>query len=188
MWLLRSVVVVLAVFVTACESEVVTPTAPTPPQTQTTTPTPPPPSPGSNLSPFVGVWNLTLHLTEVNGESGCIAEALKSQLEVPGKSSLTITESSVTITNPPGDYACTFNATKTDSSSFTTYGPGNVTCERPKLAVRCTNGSLYELLPVSQVIAGRLSGSEISGTWVSIFERLGPDSWFEVKAEFKGSR
>jgi hypothetical protein len=190
MWLLRSVVVVLAVFVAACGSDVVTPTAPTPPQTQTTIPTPPPPPPASDLSPFVGVWNVTLHLTEVNGDSGCVAEALKSQLEVPGKSSLTITQSSVTITNPPGDYACTFNTPKTDSSSFTTYGvPGYFTCQSPTLAVRCSDGSTYDLFSMGQNIAGRISGTEISGTWGADFHHPGTGgSGFLIMTEFKGSR
>jgi hypothetical protein len=190
LWLLRSVVVVLAVLVTACGSDVVTPTAPTPPQTQTTTPTPPPPPPASDLSPFVGVWNVTLHLTEVNGDSGCIAEALKSQLEVPGKSSLTITQSSVTITDPPGDYACTFNSFQTDSGSFTTSGvPGYFACQRPTLAVRCREGSLYDLFSWGQDITARLSGTEISGTWVSVFyyQPTGGNG-VEITAEFKGSR
>jgi hypothetical protein len=138
----------------------------------------------------VGVWNLTLHLTEVQGDSGCIAEALKSQLEVLGKSSLTITQSSVTITNPPGDYACTFPTPKTDSSSFTTYGVrGYFTCERPTLAVRCTDGSLYELFSWGQDITARLSGSEISGTWESAFDPLGTvGRGLHITAEFKGSR
>ena len=102
MWFVRSVVVVLAVFATACGGEVVTPATPTQTQTQTTTPTPTPPF---DLSPFVGVWNLTLHVTEVSGDSGCIAEAITSQLEVPSKSSLTVTRNTVTITIPPGDYS-----------------------------------------------------------------------------------
>ena len=189
MWLLRSVVLVLAVFVTACGDNAQTPAAPTPtpPQTQTPTPTPIPPF---DLSPFVGVWNLTMHLTEMKSDSECIAEAMKSQLQVPSKSSLRITKNTVTITNPSGDYACTFDNFKTDSSSFTTSGvQGWFTCQSPTLAVRCSNGSTYELFSWGQDISARLSGTEISGTWGSVFDygRTG-NSGVEITAEFKGSR
>ena len=186
MWLLRSVVLVLAVFVTACGDNAQTPAAPTPTPSQTRTPTPTPTSP-FDLSPFVGVWNLTMHLTEVGGDSGCLAEAMKSQLEVPSKPSLTITTGTVTITNPSGDYACTFNSFKTDSSSFTTYGvSGWFTCQRPTLAVRCSDGSTHDLFSWGQDIAARLSGNEISGTWSSDFAIGG--RIVEFTAEFKGSR
>ena len=190
MWLLRSVVLVLAVFVTACGDNAQTPAAPTPTPTpsQTQTPTPTPTS-AFDLSPFVGVWNLTLHLTEVKGDSGCIAEAMKSQLEVPSKSSLTITQSSVTITNPSGDYACTFDSFKTDSSSFTTYGvQGWFTCQSPLLAVRCSDGSTYALFSMGQDISARLSGTEISGTWDAGFDYNRTGVGFGITAEFKGSR
>ena len=187
MWLLRSVVLVLAVLVTSCGDNARTPAAPTPTPSQTQTPTPIP-TPPFDLSPFVGVWNLTLRLTEVKGDSGCIAETMKSQLEVPSKSLLTITKNTVTITDPSGDYACTFDNFKTDSSSFTTYGvSGYFTCQRPTLAVRCSDGSTYDLFSWGQDISARLSGTEISGTWGSVFERTG-GSGVEITAEFKGSR
>jgi len=192
MWLLRNVVLVLALFAAACGDNAQTPAAPTPTptptpsQTQTPTPTPIPPF---DLSPFVGVWNLTLHVTEVKGDSGCIAETMKSQLEVPSKSLLTITKNTVTITDPSGDYACTFDNFKTDSSSFTTYGvSGYFTCQRPTLAVRCTDGSTHELFSWGQDISARLSSTEISGTWGSSFEDIRTEGWLEFAAEFKGSR
>ena len=189
MWLLRSVVLVLAVFVTACGDKAQTPAAPTPTPSQTQTPTPTP-IPPFDLSPFVGVWNLTLHVTVVKGDSGCVAEALKSQLEVPSKSSLTITKGTVTFTNPSGEYACTFNNFWTDGSRFTTYGvSGYFTCQSPTLAVRCSDGSTYDLFSWGQDISARLSGTEISGTWASDFDyqRTG-STVVEIAAEFKGSR
>ena len=189
MWLLRSVVLVLAVFVTACGDNAQTPAAPTPTPSQTQTPTPIP-TPPFDLSPFVGVWNLTLRLTEVKGDSGCIAETMKSQLEVPSKSSLTITKNTVTITNPSGDYACTFDNFKTDSSSFTTYGvSGYFTCQSPTLAVRCSDGSTYDLFSMGQNIDGRFSGTEMSGTWGADFYYPGTGGQgFLIMTEFKGSR
>jgi hypothetical protein len=187
MRLLRTVELVLAVFVAACGHNAQTPAAPTPTPSQTPAPTPTLPF---DLSPFVGVWNLTLHLTDVKGDSGCIAETMRSQLEVPSKSSLTITKGTVTITNPSGDYACTFDNFKTDSSSFTTYGvPGYFTCQGPTLAVRCSDGSTYDLFSWGMDISARFSGTEISGTWNSVFDwqRTG-GSGVEITAEFKGSR
>ena len=133
---------------------------------------------------------MTLHLTEMKGDGGCVAEAVKSGLEVPGKSLLTITKNTVTITNPSGDYACTFDNFKTDSNSFTTYGvSGYFTCQRPTLAVRCSDGSTDELFSWGQDISARLSGTEISGTWGSVFEKQrsgGTD--LDITAEFRGSK
>ena len=174
MRLLRSVVIVLAVFVTACGDNAQTPAAPTPSQTPTPIPTPP-----FEFSPFVGVWNLTLHVTVVKGDSGCVAEALKSQLEVPSTSSLTITKATVTITNPSGEYACTFNNFWTDGSRFTTSGvSGYFTCQSPTLTVRCSDGSTYDLFSWGQDISAQLSGTEMSGTWASDFDcqRTGSDT------------
>ena len=185
--ILRVALLLLTVSACGCEGPPTSPAGPDPPlqtqtQTQTTTPT-------FDLSPFVGVWNLTLRLTEVKGDSGCIAEAMKSQLEVPSKSSLTITQSSVTITNPSGDYACTFDSFKTDSSSFTTYGvQGWFTCQSPLLAVRCSDGSTYDLFSMGQDISARLSGTEISGTWDAGFDDNRTGVGFGITAEFKGSK
>jgi hypothetical protein len=180
MWTLRGLALVLAVIVTACsETTTVTPIAPTLTQTQTTTPT--------DLSPFVGIWNLTLRLTDVKGDSGCVTETMKSQLGVPDNYWLTITPANVTITNPSGDYACTFDSLKTDSSSFTTYGVGGYfTCQNPTLAFRCSDGTMRDLFAVGQDIAARFSGTEVSGTWSAYFADGG--GGVEVTAEFKGSR
>ena len=131
---------------------------------------------------------MTLRLTEVKGDSGCVAETMKSQLGVPSKYSLTITKSSVTITNPSSDYACTFDAFKTDSSGFTTYGvQGYFACQNSTLAFRCSDGTTHNLFSVGQDLAGRLSGSEMSGTWDSEFVATGVGD-VHISAEFKGSK
>ena len=184
--ILRAALLPLTVIACGCGDPPTSPAGPNPlPQTQTqaTTPT-------FDLSPFVGVWNLTLRLTEVKGDSGCVAETMRSQLGVPDKYSLTITKDNVTITNPSGDYACTFNSLKRDSSSFTTYGVrGYFTCQSPTLAFRCSDGTSDDLLSWGQDIAARVSGTEISGTWGSVFDyqRAG-GSGVEITAEFKGSK
>src|SRR5512139_1547907 len=98
MWTLRGIALVLAVVVTACTES---PTWSSPPS-QSQPPT-------FDLSPFVGVWHLTLRVTNVEGGGGCVADTMKSQIGVPSDYSLTITDKRVTITNPSGDYACTFS-------------------------------------------------------------------------------
>ena len=180
--ILRAALLLLTVIACGCEGPPTSPAGPNPlPQTQTTTPT-------FDLSPFVGVWNLTLRLTEVKGDSGCVAETMKSQLGVPSNYSLTITQGNVTITNPSGDYACTFDSFKTDSSHFTTYGvQGYFACQNPTLAFRCSDGTTHNLFSVGQDLAGRLSGAEMSGTWVSNFVATGVGD-VDISAEFKGSK
>jgi len=179
-WMLRGIALILAVFASACGGDVVTPTTPT--QPQTTTPT-------FDLSPFVGVWHVTWRLTKVYGETGCVAGTMKSQLGAPSAYSLTITYSTVTITNPSGDYACTFDNFKTDSSGFTTYGgKGIFTCDPWLLAFRCSDGTTHALFSTDQDIEARVSGTEISGTWDGGFHPLTGAADVQIWAEFKGSK
>ena len=182
--ILRAALLLLTVIACGCGDPPTSPAGPNPlPQTpsQPTTPT-------FDLSPFVGVWNLTLRLTQVYGGSGCVAETMKSQLGVPSNYSLTITQGNVTITNPSGDYACTFDSFKTDSSHFTTYGvQGYFTCQSPTLAFRCSDGTTHDLFSVGQDLAGSLSGTEMIGTWVSSFDTPGVGG-VNISAEFKGSK
>lgn len=178
--ILRAALLLLTVIACGCGGPPTSPAGPNPP-----------PTPTFDLSPFVGVWNLTLRLTDVKGDSGCVAETMKSQLGVPSKYSLTITTYVVTITNPSGDYACTFDSFKTDSSSFTTFGVrGYYTCQSPTLAFRCSDGTTYDLFSWGQDIAARVSGTEISGTWASDFyyRPTGGGGEVEITAEFKGSK
>ena len=186
--ILRAALLLLTVIACGCEGPPTSPAGPNPlPQTQTQTTTP-----AFDLSPFVGVWNLTLRLTEVKGDSGCVAETMKSQLGVPSNYSLTITQGNVTITNPSGDYACTFDSLKTDSSGFTTYGvSGYFTCQSPTLAFRCNDGTTHNLFAMGQDIAGRLSGTEVSGQWSAWFFDGPPylgGTGVVTTAEFTGSR
>lgn len=189
MWTLRGIALVLAVVVTACTES---PTWSSPPpdqrqgQGQAGTPT-------FDLSPFVGVWHLTLRVTNVEGGGGCVADTMKSQIGVPSDYSLTITDKRVTITNPSGDYACTFSNFKTDSNSLTTFETtGYFTCERGTLPFRCNDGTTHELFSFAQDITARLSGTEISGVWGSDFEELIAGDYSgngaQIATEFKGSR
>ena len=166
MWKLRGMGLVLAVIATACGSTVVTPTTPTQTQTQTPTLTPTPPS---ALSPFVGVWDLTFRETELEdtGTSGCVAETMRSQMEVPIKILLTVTEAAMTISNPWGDYTCTYSDFSADSSGFHLDGHGSFVtsaCTPPTLTFRCSDGTWHSnLWPWGVNLVGRLSGTELSG-------------------------
>jgi hypothetical protein len=132
---------------------------------------------------------VTWRLTEVKGDNGCVAETMKSQLGAPSAYSLTITQSTVTITNPSGDYACTFDNFKTDTGGFTTYGmPGYFTCQSPMLAFRCSDGTTHALFSTDQDMVARVSGTEMSGTWDGGFYPLTGGAVVQVWAEFKGSK
>jgi hypothetical protein len=192
MWVLRSVTLALAVFVTACGDNAPTPAAPTPTpsQTQTQTPTPTPTA-RFDLSPFVGVWDLTLRLTEVRNEAGggCVAETLESQMGVPRRYSLTITADDVALTDLSRDWTATFTSFKTDEGGFTTAGaPGSFTVSSPWMDFGCNDGTTDRLWAWAEGITGELSGTELSGTWGAMFERLSNEGIVHVSAEFTGRR
>ncbi len=151
---------VLAVLLgSACSRSPVAP-SPTPTPTPTSTPTP-----SFDLSPFVGKWALTL--TDITGDGGCVGERMRSQIGVPRTYSLTVTNSSVIITDPAGGYECIFGNLKTDADSFTTHdAPGYRTCMGTQ-EFRCNDGTVYEPYSWGQDISGRLSGAGLSGAWDS---------------------
>lgn len=165
--------------------------APTQPsQTQIQTPTPP--TPTSGLSQFAGVWNVTLRLTDVKvlgGDGGCVADTMQSQIGVPNQYSLSITNKDVTLTNASGEYACTFPPTA-DTSGFTTEGvQGYFTCRSLPQTFHCDNGTAYSLIPIAQDITGRVSGTEISGTWdADWISRTSLPGTVMTKAQFTGSK
>ena len=183
----------LAIFValllaSGCGSST-SPLGPTQTPTQPGAPTPPPPA-TFDLSPFVGVWDLTLRLTDVTGQAGCVGATMRSQIGVLSNYSLSITKNDVTIINPSGDYACTFNTLTTDANSFTTYGVAGVfTCAAPTLSYQCNDGTVHKLMSDGQNIAGRVSGTQISGNWDSDWDQV-PEGGYSVstKAEFSGSK
>jgi hypothetical protein len=77
-----------------------------------------------------------------------------------------------------------------DSGGFTTYGKGGYyTCDQWSLNFRCSDGTLHEISSFGEDIAGRLSGTELSGTWdASWFEGWLSGTAIEMKAQFTGTR
>lgn len=116
---------------------------------------------------------------------------MRSQIGVPNSYSLSITQTGkVTLRSTSGDYACTFTPVF-DSTGFTTYGHGGVyTCEHELLEFRCSNGTLHGILSFGEDISGRVSGTEMTGTWdATWFEDVPPSGYgVEAKAQFTGTR
>jgi hypothetical protein len=194
-----STVVLLAVVISAaCGGSATPPTSPTPvPQTATTRTPPPPtrPEPSTGLTPFAGVWELTLRLTDTDNtvyddRSGCVADALRAEVGVPRDYLLTVTENDVTITNPAKNLACTFETVKGNSEGFSTVGVlGVFRCTRQwALAVRCGDQTTYDFMSFGQDISARVTGTEIAGEWFADWFEDRRHIGFSTKAEFKGRR
>jgi len=143
------------------------------------------------------VWNLTLRLTEAKGY-GCVAEAMQSQVGVPGRYALSVKQAGanavdVTLTSVSGDYSCTFTNAVADSSGFrTVLGESNPTCVGGDVRrdFRCGDRTL-DLLMWGQRLSARVSGIEISGEWRAGFSDAPiyyETTYSETKAEFTGSR
>jgi hypothetical protein len=175
-------------FMLAC-GDSTRPTAPTP----TPTPTPlPTPTPTPDLSHLVGMWNITVSVTAADAGSagGCVAETMQSRIGVPSRYALSITSNgAVTLASASGDYACTFPTVKADGSSFTTYGVAGYFSCRDEVQIRCDDGTVHRLFIPGQDIAGRVSGTEITGTWDAFWlDWDHSSSGVATKAQFTGSR
>jgi hypothetical protein len=187
--LVLSTVLLAAVLGLACGDD--NPAAPSP------VPSPPPstaPPPVPDVSNLLGVWNLMVRVSDVGGE-GCIADTMRSQIGVPERYSLSITQNDkveVTLRSSSGDYACTFRAVPdSDGNGFTTYGQsGTYKCEHLYLNFRCTDGTEHRIGSYGEDIAGHLSGSEMSGTWDAAWfeDDLFSGTVAEMKTEFTGTR
>jgi hypothetical protein len=145
----------------------------------------------------MGVWNLTLRLTDVTGY-GCAAETMQSRLGEPNRYSLSVKQAGantvdVTLTSASGDYSCTFTNSVADGSGFrTVLGESNPTCAGGDVRrdFRCGDRTL-DLLMWGQRISARVSGIEISGEWRAGFSDAPvyfETTLAETQAEFTGSR
>jgi hypothetical protein len=116
---------------------------------------------------------------------------MRSQIGVPNGYSLSITQTGkVTLRSASSDYACTFTPVFA-SSGFTTYGQrGTYTCEHELLEFRCSNGTLHGILSFGEDISGRVSGTQMTGTWdATWYEEMPPSGYgVEAKAQFTGTR
>lgn len=181
-----------AVLVTACGDR--TPTAPSPAPPPAVAAAPPPvPSPTPEVSQLVGVWSIAVRPTEVTG-GGCVADTMRSQMAAPVPYSLSIAQKghdalTVTLRSASGDRACTFTP-RVDANGFTTYQqPGYYSCEQWHLPFRCNDGTQHDIFSLGEDIAGRVSGSEISGTWdAAWFDGPNGEVAILMKAQFSGHR
>jgi hypothetical protein len=158
------------------------------------------PSPAAtpDLSPLLGVWNLTLSVEAVTG-NGCAVEGMESHIGVPSRYTLSVEQASgstvnVTLSSGSGNYSCTLSNVVAYSGGFTTMGPfghrGGCVGRVVRQDFRCGNGTV-NLISWGEDISARISGNQISGQWVTAFGD-GPvyeeTTWAETRAEFSGSR
>ena len=165
------------------------PSAPSSPSQPPPVDSPAPPAP--DLSQLIGVWNVSVRLTNISG-GGCVAETMRPQIGVPTPYVLSIAQkgggATVTLKSASGDRACAFTPS-VDSSSFTTYGQGGYyTCEPAVLNFRCSDGTRHAILSLGEDISGRVSGNEINGTWDASWTEMPDAPFVDTKAEFTGSR
>jgi hypothetical protein len=177
--------------VAACDGQKGSPTGPTGAVAGSTAPVVPAPSPTSDLSHLAGVWNVTMRLTHVSG-GGCVAETMQAQLGLPSPYSLSVAQSGnnvgVTLTSASGEYSCAFTAVA-DSSGFTTFGQlGYFDCKNAVQEFRCGDGTVHRLFSWGQDVSGRVSGTEISGSWEAVWDDMGTGFGVGTKAQFSGSR
>jgi len=161
-------------------------TAPSPTSDVTTgQPAPPPLPPGwANL---VGVYDVSLHLTAVQG-SGCIADTMRSQLDVAQPYSVTFASNgTVSLASVSPSFVCTFDGASTGETGFTTAGVGYYRCEPYVVSFRCSDGSDHRIYTFGQDLSGQVTGNDIVGTWeVSWLDEA--DHEVYVTAQYKGSR
>ena len=161
------------------------PAAPSP--TPSPTPAAPPPAPSPPVpSDLAGEWKLALRVTAVRG-SGCVADAMRSQIGVASPYSLVISQTGA-LTLKSKDRACTFTPV-IDSSGFTTFGKGGYyTCDQFDLNFHCADGTLHSIFTFGEDISGRLSGTELTGAWQAFWLESIDDVGIEMEAEFTGTR
>jgi len=180
------------VLVAACgdgstPSSVPSPAAPSASPAPTSTPTPSTPRLSSDL---VGVWNLSLRITEATG-AGCVAEAFRARIGEPDAYSLGISDSGqVTISSPSDGLSCSFTAKADGDNGFTTYGvPGFYTCVGEPRTYTCADGTERRDYSFGQDIDGKVSGGRITGTWMAFWYDVTSDALYvEAKAQYSGAK
>ena len=187
--IVASVVLLMALLVSACDDS---PTAPSPPPA-------PAPAPAPRL-PVSDVWNITARLSSASGGE-CVGEAMQSEIGLPKSYSLSITRTGntvdATLKSASGDYDCTFSGLRGDSDGFE-FGPtgGYFSCNSGGLihGFECAGGVHRDMEALGQTLYGRISGSDISGTWNISWvitppgERFVEIAAFETMTKYTGSR
>lgn len=186
-----ALVLVLAVFVSACGET--TPTAPSLSDVPSTPPTPPAPPPSQVLSE----WSVTVNGVSFNGPSkdACTEQAVRSLLGTPRPYSIRVTQTGseveVTLTSSAGEYDCTFTKAKSDSNGFTTRGTNGIYTCRTDFTTRnfpCSDGTQANLVTFGQDISGNVSGDEINGTWDIFWIDWSRNDDVGTRSEFTGHR
>jgi hypothetical protein len=184
-------ILVAAVLGLACGED--SPSAPSPITLPIASAAPSPtPSPVPDFSALVGVWNVTVRVTEVTG-TGCVADTMRPQIGEPKPYTLSIVPKnatiSVTLKSASGDRACTF-APVADISGFTTYDAGGYySCEEWYLPFRCSDGTHHNIFSLGEDISGHLSGNAMTGAWDAWWYDGWEDySGVEMKAQFTAAR
>ena len=181
-------VALLSVLVSACDHRS-SPLVPSPSPRSTPEPLP---------QPVMEVWQLTAHLTSVNGGE-CVGDTMHSQMGVSKRYSLEVTRTGATvyasILSASGDYVCWLTEGRAEGDGFS-FGPsGWYWCDIGGVVREyvCANGERRDLSPVGHTLYGRVSGDAITGSWGSTWEvtpSIEP-SWeelLETTTEFSGSR
>ena len=111
---------------------------------------------------------------------------MRSQIGMASPYSLVIGQTGA-VTLKSKERACTFTPV-IDSTGFTTFGKGGTyNCDRFELDYRCGDGTVHSILTFGEDISGRLSGTELTGTWQAFWVE-GYSGGIDMKAEFTGVR
>jgi hypothetical protein len=119
---------------------------------------------------------------------------MRSEISARNPYSLSIVQKGdtveATLTSASGDLSCTFPNAFADNSGFTTFGrPGYYNSREPFRALRCGDGTVHDLISMGQDIAGKFSGTQITGVWNAFWAGVGArDDDVDMKAQFTGSK
>jgi hypothetical protein len=136
-----------------------------------------------------------MRLSDTSGDA-CLKEAVESLLEASMGYTISLTHDghsgSVSLESRSHNYDCQFDRVAVEDSGFTSEGiPGQYSCKQLYVmeGFRCANGRQVSLFTFGQDISARISGDDISGTWLmSWFDQLNDDSALEATARYTGKR
>jgi hypothetical protein len=136
-----------------------------------------------------------MRLSDASGDA-CVKEAVESLLGASMGYTISLTHDghsgSVLIESHSHIFDCQFDHVEVEDSGFTSEGvQGQYSCS-PLYVMeefRCTNGRYVSLFTFGQDISGRISGDDITGTWLmSWFDRRDNNVALEATAQYTGKR
>jgi len=185
LWVLSAAVLFAACVGAGCSSD----SAPSP-SAPSVSPAPAQTTPAPLTEQLVGVWSLTMSVSEAAG-AGCLAEAVRAQVGAASAYSLMILESGqVTLKSSSDALSCVFVVKTDGEAGFTTHGEnGFYQCTGEPRSYQCADGTEVRYISWGQDIDGRVSGSRLSGTWSAAWFEVGKDGpGVESEAQFSGTR